>query len=41
MELELAGDGADMAKVSRDLADLITSIEQAEERWLELSELSP
>ncbi|WP_413442282.1 ABC-F family ATP-binding cassette domain-containing protein [Synechococcus sp. MIT S1220] len=41
MELELAGDGADMAKVSRRLAELISSIEQAEERWLELSELSP
>ena len=41
MELALSGEGADMAKVSRQLAELISSIEQAEERWLELSELSP
>lgn len=34
-------EGADMAKLSLDLADLISRIEQAEERWLELSELSP
>ena len=33
--------GADMAKLSLDLAELITRIEQAEERWLELSELAP
>ena len=30
-----------MAKLSLDLADLISCIEQAEERWLELSELTP
>jgi ATP-binding cassette subfamily F protein uup len=30
-----------MAKLSLDLADLISRIEQAEERWLELSELTP
>ena len=34
-------EGADMAKLSLDLADLISRIEQAEERWLELSELTP
>ena len=34
-------EGADMAKLSHDLADLISRIEQAEERWLELSELAP
>ena len=28
-----------MAQLSLDLADLISRIEQAEERWLELSEL--
>ena len=30
-----------MAKLSLELADLISRIEQAEERWLELSELTP
>ena len=34
-------EGADMAKLSLDLAEIITLIEQAEERWLELSELAP
>ena len=30
-----------LAKLSLDLAEIITRIEQAEERWLELSELAP
>ena len=41
LERSLAQDGADMAKLSVELADLIETIEAAEERWLELSELRP
>ena len=41
LERSLAQDGADMAKLSVELADLIQTIESAEERWLELSELRP
>ena len=41
LEQELTCEGAEVARLSIELADLITSIEQAEERWLELSELRP
>ena len=41
LEQEMTQEGAEMAKLSLDLADLISRIEQAEERWLELSELAP
>ena len=34
-------EGAEMAKLSLDLAEIINRIEQAEDRWLELSELAP
>ena len=34
-------EGSDMANLSLDLAEIINRIEQAEERWLELSELAP
>ena len=33
--------GADLASISLELAELIATIEAAEERWLELSELAP
>ena len=32
---------SEVARLSIELAELISSIEQAEERWLELSELRP
>ena len=41
LEQRMTSEGADIAKLSLELADLITRIEQAEERWLELSELAP
>ena len=41
LEQQMTQEGADIAKLSLDLADLISRIEQAEERWLELSELAP
>ena len=41
LEQELTGEGAEVARLSIELAELINSIEQAEERWLELSELRP
>ena len=41
LEQQMTQAGADMAKLSLELADLISRIEQAEERWLELSELTP
>ena len=41
LEQQMTQEGTDMAKLSLDLADLISRIEQAEERWLELSELAP
>ena len=33
--------GADIAKLSLDLAEVMQSIAHAEDRWLELSELAP
>ena len=39
LEQALAGDCSDRTQLSLELADLIAAIEQAEERWLELSEL--
>ena len=39
LEQALAGDCSDRTQLSLELADLISAIEQAEERWLELSEL--
>ena len=39
LEEKLAGHGTDLSQVSRELAELIATIEAAEERWLELSEL--
>ena len=41
LEQQMTQEGADTAKLSLDLAEIITRIEQAEERWLELSELAP
>ena len=41
LEQQMTQEGADMAKLSLDLAEIINRIEQAEERWLELSELAP
>ena len=41
LEQQMTREGADMAKLSLDLAEIINRIEQAEERWLELSELAP
>ena len=39
LEQALAGDCSDRTQLSLELAELISTIEQAEERWLELSEL--
>ena len=39
LEKQLSDDGADVSSLSRELADLAITIESAEERWLELSEL--
>ena len=39
LEQQLAGDCSDKTQLSLELAELINTIEQAEERWLELSEL--
>ena len=39
LEQALAGDCNDRTQLSLELAELISTIEQAEERWLELSEL--
>ena len=39
LEQALAGDCSDRTQLSLELADLITTIEEAENRWLELSEL--
>ena len=39
LEQQLAGDCSDKTRLSLELAELINTIEQAEERWLELSEL--
>ena len=41
LEQELTCEGSEVARLSIELAELIISIEQAEERWLELSELRP
>ena len=41
VEKQIADDGADIANLSHELAELIITIESAEERWLELSELVP
>ncbi|MAR06063.1 MAG: multidrug ABC transporter ATP-binding protein [Cyanobium sp. NAT70] len=41
LEHALAQEGADMARLSLELAELIKTIDQSEERWLELSELAP
>ena len=41
LEQQLTCEGAEVARLSIELAELISSIEQAEERWLELSELRP
>ena len=41
VEQQLTCEGAEVARLSIELAELISSIEQAEERWLELSELRP
>ena len=41
LERELTCEGSEVARLSIELAELISSIEQAEERWLELSELRP
>ncbi|QNI92446.1 ABC transport system ATP-binding/permease protein [Synechococcus sp. BOUM118] len=39
LEEKLAAHGTDLSQLSRELAELIATIEAAEERWLELSEL--
>ena len=39
LEEKLAGHGTDLSQLSLELAELIATIEAAEERWLELSEL--
>ena len=41
VEKQISDDGADIANLSHELAELIITIESAEERWLELSELVP
>tara|TARA_B110000008_G_scaffold273583_1_gene308107 strand:+ start:590 stop:2485 length:1896 start_codon:yes stop_codon:yes gene_type:complete len=41
LEAQISGHCDDMTTRSLELADLISTIEQAEERWLELSELAP
>ena len=41
LEAQISGHCDDMTARSLELADLISTIEQAEERWLELSELAP
>ena len=41
VEKQISEDGADIANLSHELAELIITIESAEERWLELSELVP
>ena len=41
LERAMEQNGADLASLSLELAELIATIEAAEERWLELSELSP
>jgi ATP-binding cassette subfamily F protein uup len=35
----MASNGTDLSELSVELAELIATIEAAEERWLELSEL--
>ena len=41
LEAAISANGADIAKLSLELAELISTIETSEERWLELSELDP
>ena len=41
LERAMEQNGADLASISLELAELIATIEAAEERWLELSELAP
>ena len=41
VEKQISDDGSDIASLSHELAELILTIESAEERWLELSELVP
>lgn len=41
VEKQISDDDADIANLSHELAELIITIESAEERWLELSELVP
>ena len=41
VEKQISDDGSDIASLSHELAELIFTIESAEERWLELSELVP
>ena len=41
LEAQISGHCDDMTARSLELANLISTIEQAEERWLELSELAP
>ncbi|MDA9587398.1 ABC-F family ATP-binding cassette domain-containing protein [bacterium] len=41
LETQIAGHCDDITARSLELAELISTIEQAEERWLELSELAP
>mgnify|MGYP003324247243 FL=1 len=41
LETQIAGNCDDITARSLELAELISTIEQAEERWLELSELAP
>jgi ATP-binding cassette subfamily F protein uup len=41
LETQIAGHCDDITSRSLELAELISTIEQAEERWLELSELAP
>ena len=41
VEKQISDDGSDIASLSHELAELIVTIESAEERWLELSELVP
>ena len=41
LEAAISANGADITKLSLELAELISTIETSEERWLELSELDP
>ena len=41
LEQAISSNGEDITQLSLELAELISTIESAEERWLELSELDP